>query len=472
MKRVFVLIMTFTMLLLAGCSAVDAKLEQVLLEKSGILEQEDYLQYQQYQEKGRLDEDGQYFDPDLGVITLSEQEKPSGKIHITFAENRYMNFCYYADSSMKTPIDTTSCYLNPGDRLYAKVKYFNPNSTLYRLAECRIMEYDADGIVKNESIQKVKDGVLEYEIPTNFTGTEMSIIPVGEYPNRKLSMSVYYVDDNGNKCSLGNAGTWSVNNNSVDGNTAQISPIESYILKFTYDTDNYFYVGCEPACFTKNPASVGFVEFWEADSTDADMNYSVELHKFLSLSLEFGAEAKVNINQGDFETIKKNKVWNNTKLQYGDSITIETSGTCTITDGNYQHISATKDPIMDGYRYTLKVVQAAESNAPEVLKQTLDVKRTFNVTLDRNCEYGTCSYKLDGKTVSGTTQVQEGQELTVTYKITDKNYSFADKSEGIERFIHDIFKASERTVSIPVTTDLEGTTIGADDWFDIVKKGE
>ena len=86
---------------------------------------------------------------------------------------------------MKTPINTTSCYLNPGDRLHAKVKYLNPNSTIYRLAEYRIMEYDADGIVKNESIQEVKDG-------------------------------------GGNKCSLGNAGTWSVNDNSVDGNTAQI----------------------------------------------------------------------------------------------------------------------------------------------------------------------------------------------------------------------------------------------------------
>ena len=114
MKRVFVLIMTFTMLLLAGCSAVDAKLEQALLEKSGILEQEDYLQYQQYQEKGCLDEDGQYFDPDLDVITSNEREKPSGKIHITFAENRYMNIRYYAASSMKTPINTTSCYLKNG----------------------------------------------------------------------------------------------------------------------------------------------------------------------------------------------------------------------------------------------------------------------------------------------------------------------------------------------------------------------
>ena len=92
------------------------------------------------------------------------------------------------------------------------------------------MEYDADGIVKNESIQEVKDGVLEYEIPTNFTGTEMSIISVGEYPNRNLSMSVYYVDDSGNKCSLGNAGTWSVNDNSVDGNTAQIWGLKSNSL--------------------------------------------------------------------------------------------------------------------------------------------------------------------------------------------------------------------------------------------------
>lgn len=473
MKRAFVLIMAFTMLLLTGCSAVDARLEQALLEKSGILEQEDYLQYQQYLEAGRLDDDGQYFDPNLDEVTSSEQEKPSGKIHITFAENRYLNIWYYTDSSMKTPIDTTSCYLNPGDRLYAKViACVNPNSNLYRLAEYRIMEYDAEGIIKNKYIQKVNDGVLEYEIPTNFTSTEMSIIPVGEYPNRNLSMSVYYVDDNGNKCSLGNAGTWSINSNSIGGNTAQISPIESYVLKFAYDTGNYFYVGCEPACFTKNPANAGFVEFWEAESTDADMNYSVELHKFLSLSLKFGAEAKVSINQGDFETIKKNKVLNIPKLQYGDSITIETSGDCTITGGNYQHISATKDPIVNSYRYTLKVVPAAESNAAEVLKQTLDVKRIFNVTLDTNCDYGTCIYKLDGKTVSGTTQVQEGQALTVTYKITDKNYSFADKSEGIGGFFHDIFKSSERTATIPITTDLEGTTIHADDRFDIVKKGK
>ena len=473
MKKAFVLLLTFTMLLLTGCSAVDAKLEQAILAKSGILENEDYLQYQQYQEAGRLNDEGQYVAPDPAGDEVDAPEKPDGQIHVSFAENRYLKIMYYTDKGMTNPVDTSMCYMNPGDSIYAKVvECNNPNSNLYRLAEYRIVEYDAEGNVKKEHEQEITDGFLEYQIPANFAGTEMSIIPVGEYPDRNLSMSVYYMDDEGNERALGSVGTWSINNNCIDGNTAQISPIESYVLKFTYDTKNYFYVGCEPECFTKDPGTAGFVEFWEAEPTDDDMNYRVELHKFLNLSLKFSEEAQVSINQGEKETIKKNKVWNLGKLQYGDSITIETAGECTITGGDYRHVSATKDPITDGYRYTLKVVQNAESNIAEVLTLTIDVDRVFNVTLGTSCDFGTCTYELDGKVVSGKIQVQEGQELTLTYKITKESYSFAEKSEGIGGFFHDLFNGSERTVTIPITAELEGTTIDPDDWFDVVEKGE
>ena len=80
--------------------------------------------------------------------------------------------------------------------------------------------------------------------------------------------------------------------------------------------------------------------------------------------------------------------------------------------------------------------------------------------------------KLDGKEVSGEVQLQEGQELTLTYKITDKKCSFADKSDGAGGFIRDLFKPKERTISIPITANLDGTTVSPDDWFNIVKKGE
>lgn len=120
----------------------------------------------------------------------------------------------------------------------------------------------------------------------------------------------------------------------------------------------------------------------------------------------------------------------------------------------------------------MKVVQETESDVTDVLEKIMDVKRIFNVILDTKCDYGTCTYKLDGEVVSGTVQLQEGQELILTYKITNKDYAFANKSEGIDGFIHDLFKSSERTVIIPVTADLEGATINVNDWFDIVKKGE
>ena len=68
--------------------------------------------------------------------------------------------------------------------------------------------------------------------------------------------------------------------------------------------------------------------------------------------------------------------------------------------------------------------------------------------------------------------MQEGQELTLTYKITDKKCSFADKSDGAGGFIRDLFKPKERTISIPITANLDGTTVSPDDWFNIVKKGE
>lgn len=94
---------------------------------------------------------------------------------MTFAENRYLNIWYFTDSAMATPINPENCYVNPGDTLYAKViECNNPNSNLYKLAEYLIVEYDNDGNVEKQHQQTVTDGILEYEIPSNVGGTEMS----------------------------------------------------------------------------------------------------------------------------------------------------------------------------------------------------------------------------------------------------------------------------------------------------------
>lgn len=104
------------------------------------------------------------------------------------------------------------------------------------------------------------------------------------------------------------------------------------------------------------------------------------------------------------------------------------------------------------------------------MKPHYAVANTSSLNLDTACKYGTCTYKLDGTVVSGEIQVQENQELKLIYKITEKNYSFAEKSNGIGGFIHDLIKAKERTITVPITANLDRATIYPDDWFTIVRR--
>ena len=466
MKQAIAACALAAILLLTGCNAAKEQLGQFFLERAGVTQREESLRYGQYRDAGKLDESGQYIMPEEQTDAASQQ--PEGTIHVTFADNRYMKILYYTDASMTTPVDTDECYLNPGDTLYAQLTgYNNPKSNLYRLAEYRIRSYDANGNERSEEVAEVTDGLLEYRIPEDFTGTELSVLPVGEYTDRQLSVDVYYTDDEGQEHALGNAGCWYINDEEIQESTVSISPIESYALKFVYDKENYFYVSSTPECFTKDPADAGFVEFWEADPTDADAAYRVELHPYLNLSLKCSDKAQIRMGSAEAKTLKKNAVWESGKLCYGDTITIETAGECTITDGDYQHIRATKDPITDGYRYTLSVVQEPENNEAENLILTVDVDRVFDVVLGNDCDYGTCVYKLDGDEVSGEVSLQEGQKLTLTYNITREGYTFREKSEGIGGFFHDLLNQSQRTVTIPITADLDGTVITPDDWFDI-----
>lgn len=464
---------TIFTLSLSGCTDVDNYLEQLILEKSGILEDEDYQQYQWLLEEGKLDQDGCYADPRFVEEDEISQETPEAQVHVTFADNRYLKVKYYKNADLTEEIDTTNCYLNAGDCIYASdAESINPNSNLYQLEEYRILEYDSDGNRKDEQFQSTADSDLVYQIPATYSGTDLSIIPIGEYQDRNLSMETYYTDDEGKQYTLQGAGIWSINGIECKDSTTYISSIESYILKYTYDKENYFYVGCDPKCFTDNPMEAGFIEFWEAEPTDDNIDYSIELHKYLSLSIQCDAEWTISLNQGEEETLKKNKIWDFNNLKYGDVITINTKGNCTITSGDYQHVKASKEPLANGTRYILKITKECEDNMANTLGESVSIDRTFNIILDDTCNYGECTYELDGKKVSGKIEARESQELTVTYKITDSDYTFAEEPEGIGGFLHSIFKDPEQTSTIPITADIDNTTIHADEWFDIVRKGD
>ena len=59
-NKAFCLFIILTALLLSGCSGPDVLLKKQMTEESGILEDTNYQQYEQYKAAGRLDTDGNY----------------------------------------------------------------------------------------------------------------------------------------------------------------------------------------------------------------------------------------------------------------------------------------------------------------------------------------------------------------------------------------------------------------------------
>lgn len=467
MKKVAVCLMVILSLALTGCSSVEDRFKMAIMDEAGITTDSDYVEYRTLDEEGRLNENGEIADADF-FDEGNVADTKSGAIHVTFAENRYLLINYYLDAALTKRIDTTDCYLNPGDSIYADVLSTNKISNMFGISYFTLTEYGDNAQVKSQS-KHYLDGNLICTIPEDYKGTELSLMPIGEYFKRELTLQAYYVDDSGERVPLGNAGKWFINEESCSGNTASISPIVSYALKYDYDENNYFYVLSEPKCFTEDPDSAGFVEFWSADPTVELSNYSVELHPYLSISLLTEEKATLRLNNDEEESIKKGKTWSNIKLKYGDIIVIETSSNCTITNGDYQHIHVDKDPIIGGYRYTLTVTPEINSDTQEKLK----VNEYITITLPAVGAHGTCTYKLDKAVVAGVTEAQTNQTLTITYTITDSSYKYDDGNflSNAWNWGQDLVGDMSKSVTIQLSPEMNNTTINPDEWFEIIKKG-
>ncbi len=466
MKKITIFIAVLAMILLSGCAGMDGCWEKVLLQQSGIAEDEDYRKYQELAENGELNEDGYYTGVDEIEKDGLETEVVQGQVHVTFAKNGYLTICYYKDTACEYPIEEEECYLNPGECIYAgEVESSNQYSGLYDLAEFRVYEYDADG--NRELLFKSAENGLVYQIPADFKGTELSILPIGEYQNRKLFLRDYYIDSYGEEQDLTSAGTWKVDGKEFENGTAKISSLGGYIVTYTYDKENYFYVTSEPDYFSQNSGQ-GVVQFWEAGTTEENESYSVELHPYLTISIQLDEEGTIKFNDEEGETVKRNKTWTK-KLQYGDKILIDTKGGYEIIDGDYQYIQESVDPLANGVsRYTLRVIQEA---AQEQMVSS-DNRSLYTVTLNSDAKYGECIYMLDKEEVSGKIKVKEGQKLTLTYTITSEGYEFKQRSDGIVGFFKGILNSTEQTIEIPITAELDGMTIYPDEKFTIGKKKE
>ena len=344
MKKAIVLLLTCATVALTGCSSVDSLVEKVMLEQSGILDDVNYQQYKQYSSNGQLDADGYYVEENASTAYDSQQ----GKIWVTFSENSNLDVRYYADAKHENLLEK-QCYLNPGDSIYAVVTVKNSNS-MYVFSSFRIYEYDADGKRAQTEVLNFKEQHEDYilTLPKDYNETSISIVPVGKYNSKAISLNDYYIDENNNVQNP--HGTWSINGQECTSGSVEISPLSSYIVSYKYDSDEYFLLSSEPEVYYSDETT-GEIIFAQCDAGNETVEYSVELCKRFSRTVISDTDRKVRRN-GDVNEISKNDELVFENLKYGDVVKFETDKKWGNLENSRELLLIREQKIsQDGYNY-------------------------------------------------------------------------------------------------------------------------
>lgn len=393
MKRQSKLLVCLTALILCSCGSEQNFAEKYMLDRSNIANESSYKQYTSI--SNELNENGEYDKlpesdeaiPASGMV----REKP---ICATLTQNSKLNIQYFSeDGSEIVPQENRKGerekylehYLSPGESIYAKIE---DSEGSYKFDRFRVIEDIENRSETSEKWWSVKDSDYVITVPSDFTGTDIIIEPLGVYHFRTLTLSDY-IDIDGLKQNT--EGKWTINDDEYENGKVDLLPDISYTVKYEYDKDLYYTSNddCKPAPYHINEDN-GIVEF-PADSGEYSA-YFVRLHPFTDISILNDKSISSVLYNKESVDISGNNIDIN-KLRAGDIISIDINDPTNKVKGISDYIKTGK-----GYRFTYTVPQAVK---------TENNKYSFNVE------------KWDNKKVSISVQEQNSNSFNIIGTIAD-----------------------------------------------------
>lgn len=462
MKKRATLFIGLCMLMLTGCSRKDdvisrklnAYIEDSVMNESDIKTDESYVRYEQISNDEEISDEGFFYSDDVDYSILEDKDA----VHVTFAVNSYIEIQYFDDPAMTNLLNSEGTYLHVNDCIYANIQEINnPNTDAYQFSGFEVWEYDENGKKKKEWEAAPFEDALIFQIPMDFTGKEISIVPLGEYTFRNIVLNDYYKDNNGVEKAL--EGTWDVNGEKTTNNSANVNPVAPYTISYMYDPNAYVFVDSVPACQHNNEID-GIVIFEEFSADQNISDFSVELHK-KSGELEFDP-SKYKIENADVEYKYQGVaiesptfIPNNSKIMY--EIT-------RVDDGYW---------ISGDRKGEVEVGDIAETIANLVCKE-----ENVKVMLPQPERGGTITYSLDGKVLDGdNVETLIGSEISMTFQ--RKNGWTCDAIDGtvykvvskeVQKInvdgkdVNDIFTEQQYKPNVSLTID---KSVGTDIEFEI-----
>ena len=459
MRRIGILSL-LTCLILTGCSTQDVLCSELVASLTNMADDSDYQTYLDLEKTGQLDSEGTYI-----VESVDQWEIPEGSVRITFGQNKDLRVTYSTDKRGNDPVSVASCWLLPGQSLYARPGEKSDNNS-FALAEFRIREYDANDVLLQESTRtanNLNEPILT--VPEQPPAGGYSIIPVGQYGVCTITTEVYYMDSQGEVFPLNMTGTWAADGKPFTTAEQSLSTARKPVLSYTFDNNAYFFVSAEP-----QPAAtemvLNTVTFPPADLSEGTLHYAVQLHPLITLEMTFDENAKIQINGEEEADLPKGEMLSKL-LKYGDTVTVTTTGNCTRINCDPAFFTVSKLPEGGQNVYRLQVSKTGSGNIQDITTGKTEVLSIRRITLDPSIDHAVCTFEVDGEPVVGQIELNTDQEITLTCSITDDGWSF--KGGNIFTDFINNFR-NKKTVKIEVSSLGNGATVCASDYFELKKE--
>lgn len=393
MKKIAIfLFITAVTFAVSGCTDT----EDFILKQSGAVSEEEYQQYVEMRDKGELDTDGKYISKELADM---ENENTTHKsVHVTFSHNSAIEIQYYFDAMHEKLIDKNQCYVNPGDCIYAaEVDSGIERNAYYSLQGFRVYSFSSEDKKKKELLQDEETESREIHVPDDFDGNEISVIPIGQYDNRRIELKDFYKDSVGRESKTN--GEWIVNEKKVTGNSIEINPVEAVNVDYYYDSKKYVFESSNPGSFFHDE---GLVRFETVDALEDISEFSVELRP-LSGFFAFDPEKYI------FEN-------GNVKFEYEGRLIEERSN---IPDGSIlTYIVEPNEGYIVAKNTEMIRINAKDSEATnDQISNCVAFysQKMIDITLPRPIG-GTVEYSIDGKVISGSNcKLPSGTVVTMNF---------------------------------------------------------
>lgn len=388
------------LLLLSGCSFSD-----LLSWGAGVKSDPDFQTWEKLSEKGKLDSDGQY---------------TADAVHVTFSRNSFLEVHYFSDPDMKTEYPETGCYLLPGDSLYYSVKVAQSSEGIYSFDHLDVVEYDENNARMGLAVWN-ESGSPFLQIPYDYTGTEVSIEPVGHFGDRQINLQASVADR-----SAIDGGTWYINGEPTSAGTVSVKTLDTYYLEYRYDSAKYYFVQAIP-------------EPWKTDEGIVVFNASGAKTGVESFDIicDSYASADITVKNGEIQSVASSdsesaisstkngpKTWSVSGIRPGSKVIVR------VTSEEQNNLSVNSPSIQSKVgNPTLRELNGQKYYECEI--EFGDINRFMFIPSEYTVPHGTIEFSCDGKVISERTMLDSGMKIQYTAKDVEEGFWLPDNGGTI-----------------------------------------